>query len=221
MMRQTRDVQVRQDSVRAARSPVHGSASFIAQVVKTYSDRMTCDIKTPDGQALDNVPVLTRGGLVDGKPYGEVCLPAVEDYVIVLHATYGDRHKVIIGTVLPYGTKEFAAAPVNSDNKATATKLLEPDKAIDYRRVFKSGLSVLVEEDGTLTAETPDGTLIKISAADGAVTLTATGTVTITDGEGSSIAISGGDITLTDSGGNTVAMSGSSVMINSNLEVMK
>lgn len=197
--RQSRDVQVRQDSVNFSRTTTmrgYVTSPFIGKVVEVYSERMTCDIETPDGQVIPNVPVMTKAGVIDGEPYGEVCLPALNDYVIVINASFGIRHRVIIGTFIPYDSNEFTKTPVNGASKATLTKLLETGKPLEYRRVFKSGASVLIEEDGTITVETPDGSIVKI-------------------GTGAS------GITIDDTNGNNITMGASSVTINGNLEVLQ
>ena len=110
MREQREDIQVRQGALNFVKRSITGGeihAPFFAKVTQVHSDRMTCDIKTLDGATLANIPILTKGGLVDGEVYGEVCLPAIDDYVVVGFASYGQRHKVILGTIIPYLVNEF------------------------------------------------------------------------------------------------------------------
>jgi len=196
---QREDIQVRQGALNfIRRSTTSGEihAPFFAKVIQAYSDRMTCDIEAVDGTPIKNVPVLTKGGLVDGEPYGEMCLPAVDDYVVVGFASFGQRHRVIIGTIFPYLANEFLKDAVNSTNKAFTKKLLVAGKPLEYRRIFKSGTSVHIEEDGSVTIETPEGSYIRIDEA-------------------------GSEIKIVDTNGNDITMGASSVTINSNLEVLQ
>lgn len=200
--KQKRDVQVQQGAVQFSQQSmvIENRSAFIAQVIETFSQRMTCNLKTVDGQILYNIPVMTHAGLIGGRPYGTVNLPAVKDYVVVLYASYGTRHKVIIGTIVPYLAQEFSKAPVNSDNKQFATAMLDSNKPLEYKRIFKSGTSILVEEDGTLSVETPSGAFIRLSESEN-------------------------KILIKDSNGNTITMeSGESekkVVINGHLEVLQ
>lgn len=193
-MRQRNDVQVRQDTINFVRERQFTATSpFIAKVINTYSERMTCDLETPDGQKLYNIPVLTQGGLVDGEPYGVVSLPMIDDYVVVMHASFSERHKIIVGTFFPYLANAITKDVVNSGGKAYTKKLFEKDKPKTYRRVFPSGTTVEVDDDGDVTVETPDGTFIKV----------------------------GDGVEIEDSNGNTIVMGSSSVTINGNLEVLQ
>lgn len=196
---QREDVQVRQGALNFInRTTMRGEAhtAFLAKVVQVYSDRMTCDIMTLDGASLRNIPILTKGGLVDGKVYGEVCLPAIDDYVIVSYASYGQRHKVIIGTILPYLVNEFTKDAVNSGSKQFTKLLLEADMPLGYRRIFKSGTTVQIEEDGGIIIETPSGTYFKISEADS-------------------------EVVIEDQHGNNITMESGKVSINGNLEILQ
>lgn len=193
-MRQRRDVQVRQDALNFVRSQsATMTAPFIARVTATYSHRMTCDIETSDGQQIPNVPVLTKGGLVAGEPYGEVCLPAVDDFVIVMHGSYGTRHKIIVGTIFPYLANPMLKDAVNSGSKQFTKKLFEENKPLTYRRIFPSGTTIEIDDDGNTTVELPNGTYVKIDSG----------------------------ITIEDANGNEIVMGSSSVTINGNLEVLQ
>ena len=209
-MIQYRDIQVRQDSAAfVSRQGPTLTMPFIAQVIKTYPDRMTCDIKTTDGQTIKNVPVLTKGGLVDGKPYGEVSLPVIDDYVIVMYGSYGTRHKVIIGTFFPYLANELSKDVVNSDGKQFTKKLFD-GTPLGYRRILPSGTTLEIAENGDITIEHPNGTFITINDS-----------VTVTDQSANSIVMSSSGVTVSDTNGNTIEMGASSVTINGNLEVLQ
>jgi len=215
MTSQRRDIRVAQESI-SSNERLYGnkpSAPFIAQVRKAYSDRMTCDITTPDGQLLDNIPVMTQGGLVDGEPYGEISLPAKDDYVRVTYATYGNRCKVIDGTVIPYLAAEFNEDAVNSVNKNFTTKVLEADKPLGYRRIFKSGTTIEIEEDGGIIIETPNGMYVKIDEANSKIL--------IGDDQSTpnTITLDSSGVLIEDTKGNDITMTTGKVTINGNLEV--
>ena len=197
---QKEDVQVKQSGLnflkRSATAVAEVHTAFIAKVRDTHADRMTCDIETLDGGLIHNVPVLAKGGVIDDEPYGELDLPDPKDYVIVMFGGYGQRHKVVVGTVLPYLTNVFTKDAVNSSGKQFTTKILEAGKEKHYRRVFKSGASVEVEEDGTMIVETPSGLYIKLDE-------------------------STGDIMFEDGNGNDIMMTTGKVTINGNFEVLQ
>lgn len=216
--RQSRDVQVHQSAVsfprRTTMDPIHNATvAFIARVLVAHSDRMTCDIETPDKQTLKNVPVMTKAGLVDGEHYGEMDLPAEDDYVIVISASYGANHEVIIGTFIPYLANEFGRDAVGSANKQFTLKVLEADVPLEYRRIFKAGVSVQIEEDGTITVEAPSGRYVKVDEANGAIH--------IEDPDGNAVELASSGISMTDANGNTVSMESGKVVINGNLEVLQ
>lgn len=215
---QNRDIQVSQSAISFAQRTTMNltdsvRAPFIARVLETHSDRMTCDIQTVDGQEIRNVPVVTRAGLVDGEHYGEMCLPAVDDHVIVIHASYGTRHKAIIGTIVPYLANEFGSDSVNSADKQFTKRMLSADKPLAYRRIFKSGTSIEVAEDGTITVETPSGRYVKIDEA--------TPEIKIEDPDGNIVTIDGSGVSIVDANGNDITMGTTSVTINGNLEVLQ
>jgi hypothetical protein len=175
---------------------------------------MTCDITTPDGQLIDNIPVMTKAGLVDGEHYGEMCLPAVDDYVVVIQASYGSRHKIIVGTFIPYLTNEFSTKDaVNSTNKNFTKRVLEADKPLEYRRVFKSGATVQVEEDGGVIIETPSGFYIHFDEANSKILFG--------DDQGTpnTITLDSNGLLLEDTNGNDITMVSGKVTVNGNLEV--
>jgi len=215
-MVQSNDIRVYQNAVgytdRQQRTPPN-YVPFFAQVTSTYSERMACDILTLDGQEMNNIPVMTDCGLVGNEPYGTVDLPAVGDYVVVSYASYGNGHAVILGTIIPYLANAFIADAVNSAEKAYTKKLLEPGKPLGYRKIFKSGATVQVDEDGKIIVETPDGTSV-VMGGDAKV-------LTLTDSFGNIVEMAAAGVEITDSNGNTFVMASSGVTINGNLEVLQ
>lgn len=249
-MKQKGDVQVRQAAAQfPLRNPMKPGVffPFIAQVEKVYSERMTCDVLTADGQRLPNIPVKCKAGTIDGSPYGEVDLPAEGDFVIVSQSSFGKQQRIIEGSYIPYLSEAFSKPPVKSANKQFDTVMLEEDKPIDYKRIFKSGTSISVVEDGTITIETPSGTYFRINETDGiwelkdshgnAYTMNADGIVisdlngntytlnasgiAVEDANQNRYTLSSSGITLEDSGGNTIVMGSAKVAINGNLEVLQ
>jgi len=218
MRAQKEDIQVRQSALNFVKKSVTGGeahAPFIAKVIQVHSDRMTCDIKTLDGATLANIPILTKGGLVDGEVYGEVCLPAIDDYVIVGYASYGQRHKVILGTILPYLVNEFVKDAVNSGSKQFTKKLLEADKPLGYRRIFKSGTTVQIEEDGGVIIETPSGMYVHIDEANSKIIISdAQGTPNV-------VTLDSNGVLIEDTKGNDITMTTGKVTINGNLEILQ
>ena len=213
---QREDIQVRQGALnfmkRSTMQPELHSA-FLAKVTQVYSDRMTCDILTPDGAPLQNIPVLTKGGLVDEEAYGEVCLPAIDDYVIVTYASYAQRHKVIIGTFLPYLVNEFTKDAVNSGSKQFTKVLFEEGMPLGYRRIFKTGTTVQIEEDGGIIIEVPSGTYIKVSETDSKIL--------IEDQHGNIFTLDSSGVIIGDANGNDITMESGKVTINGNLEILQ
>ena len=223
-MKQRIDIQVRQDAlnfIRRVPMATDVTSPFIAKVIQVYSQRMTCDIETPDKQRIPNVPVLTKGGVIDGAPYGEIDLPALDDYVIVMHASYGQRHKIIVGTIIPYLATEFLKAPVNSANKQFLTTFLESNIPLEYRRVFKSGASVQVEQDGTIVVEAPDGTYIRLDVATKSFTVRDSNENSIESSSSTFRIVAAGAVRIEDGSGNVIETSATSVTINGNLEVLQ
>ncbi len=120
---QREDIQVRQGILNfVKRSSESMGSPFMAKIIQVYSDRMTCDIESIDGIPMNNVPILTKGGLVDGEAYGEIDLPALNDYVIVGFSSHGRGHKVIIGAIFPYLVNEFMKDAVNSGSKQLGSR---------------------------------------------------------------------------------------------------
>jgi hypothetical protein len=215
MKRQSRDIQVQQNAINTARrmGGFSNYIPYIAKVLAVYSDRITCDLITVDGVELKNVPVLTKAGLIDGEPYGEIDLPAIGDYVSIMQIGTGERQRAIIGTFIPYLSNDFNADAVNSAGKAYTKKLMEEGKEKVFKKIFQGGTSFECDEDGTITVETPSGTYVRIDEA--------AGTVTITDQHGNSYIMDSSGVTTTDTNGNDVTMESGKVTINGNLEVLQ
>lgn len=212
--RQKRDIQVQQGAVQFPQQSTMANqfrSAFIAKVTEAFSQRMTCNLKTNDGQILHNVPVMTKAGLVDGKPYGTVSLPAIGDYVVVIYAAYGAMHKIILGTIVPYMAQEFSNRPINSDNKEYTTTMLESDKPLEDKTIFKSGTTVMVEENGTVCVETPKGSSIRMDEEGNKIV--------IDDLQGNTVSMTPSGIVVEDKNGNTITMASTKIVINGKLEV--
>ncbi len=168
--------------------------SFQAEVTAVNSKNNTCTLKANDGSELQRIPVRTVAGLINDEVYGVLDMPCVGDRVIV--DFIGDI-KVITGVMVPYLADKFQTGqtPVNSASKQFTLKLLEEGKEKFYKKIFKGGTTLEVQDDGTIIVETPSGAYIQFDEA-------------------------GTAITLEDSHGNTFVMNSSGVAINgTNLEV--
>lgn len=198
MQRQRRNIQVHQGAVNFAKTvPGFSGNATIGKVTEVYSDRLTCDIEMYDGGVLRNIPVCTKAGLQDGEVYGTVDLPAIDDYVIIDFASGSTRTKMIVGTIVPYLVNEFVKDAVNSGSKAHTKKLLEKGKEKTYKKIFKSGTTIEVGDDGTIIVETPSGAYIMIDE-------------------------DAGEVSIVDANGNDITMGSSSVTVNGgNLEVLQ
>jgi hypothetical protein len=200
------------------------TAPFLATVEAVHTETMTCDVVAGPrelqnkkiGFRLKNLPVITAVGIdEDEQIYGTNDLYEVGTLVIVLpigsaHTTY-----VILGALAPYLYSAFKSGqtPVNSSNKQFAQKLLEPLEKL-YRKIFRSGTSVEVLEDGTIQIETPSGTYIQIDEANGVVT--------IEDQHTNIVTLDSNGMKLEDTNGNVIEMGTTSVIINGgNLEVLQ
>jgi hypothetical protein len=189
--------------------------SNVAKVIATYPKAMTCDIETSNGMIVQNVPVMTRCGLIEEEVFGVLDLPEIDSYVLVMQLGDRESFPIIIGTLIPYNNKLYQGSqvPVNSADKQFTLKLLEDVSDKVYRRIFKSGTTVEVQEDGTIILETPDGTYIKIDSTNSEIT--------VEDINTNKIILNSDGINIDDANGNNIEMGSSSVMINGNLEVLQ
>ncbi|MDE1868063.1 MAG: hypothetical protein KGI08_10205 [Thaumarchaeota archaeon] len=176
-----------QASIDAARKPLPRLAPFMAVVVNAYSDRMTCDIApppnvpntgsntTPLEAVFFNVPVVVNGGIdpQSNEIWGEMETPQVNDYVIVDYLGPYYTMMAIVGTIYPFTMSYFQSnqTPVNSTNKQFSKKLLVSNQLKTYRRIFKSGTTIEIGEDGTVTIETPSGSYIQMSESGDNITI--------------------------------------------------
>lgn len=176
------------------RTGVHGLT--LAQVTAVYPDRMTCDLISSNGGPIRNVPLMSKGGLENDEVWGEVEVPSVDSYVIVGFIDNMQGFPVILGMVFPYAFSKFQSnqTVANSGSKTFTQKLLENVDLKTYRRVFKSGTTIEVQDDGTIIVEAPDGTYIQVDA-------------------------SAGTFHIEDSSGNTIVSDASKITINGNLEI--
>jgi len=184
-------LQIKQQAAAQKTSAFVQARAFMAQVTAVYTDRATCDLLARDGSSINNVPVLTTGGLINNDVWGDLRMPAVDDWVIVEHVDPWAQQMVITGTVLPFLNSYFSGAqtPVNSSSKQFTKKLLEANLPNTERHITRSGTTWEVGEDGTTTIETPSGAYIQIDEANSKTV-------------------------IKDKSGNTITMSGSSIQIN-------
>lgn len=207
-------IKPKQNSVIKTNNMRSVNAFFLATVTQVYPKRGTCDIEIENGVPYKNVPIMFECGLIDNKVYGEFEMPVKNSTVVVLLlGLTGDRPIILNKSFYPYLMDEYnkTQTPVNSDNKQYTKKLLEEGKEKVYRKIFKSGTSIEVQDDGTIIVEIPDGTAITIDA-DG---------ITMVDSDGNQIATSSSGVTVEDTNGNTINMGTTSVKINDNLEILQ
>lgn len=189
--------------------------SSIARVVEAYPNTMTCDIESSNGMLITNVPLLTKCGLEKDEVFGEIELPSKDTYVVVANVGGKESFPFIIGTFYPYSTNKYQSGQkaVKSNNKQFTLKLLEDIAKTVFRKIFRSGTSVEVMEDGTFVLETPSGTYITINETNE--------NIIIEDKHGNITTMDSAGMRLEDKNGNTIEMGSSSVKINNNLEVLQ
>jgi hypothetical protein len=179
-------------------SKISSVSIAVCEVTKVRSKNMTADVLSNNGIPIKNIPIITKGGLIDDEVWGELELPCVGSFVIVAFIGGDEGSPFILGTLLPYLNSLFQSnqTVVNSTSKTYTTKLLEEIDTKVYRKIFQSGTTIEVDEDGTLVIETPGGAVIKLDE-------------------------SAGEIVLEDSNGNDISMETGKVVINGNLEVLQ
>ena len=158
----------------------------IGTIENVYTKSMTCDVVTSDGIINTNIPLLTDCGVIDDEIYGELKLPVKGTSVILGFIEGKESFPFILGTFVPY----------NSSSKQFTKKLLEDglDSKV-FRRIFKSGTTIEIQENGTTIIELPCGSYIKLDNS--------------------------GTFIIEDSKGNKIESSTSSITINNNLEVLQ
>ena len=170
----------------------------IGTIENVYTKSMTCDVVTSDGIINTNIPLLTDCGVIDDEIYGELKLPVKGTSVILGFIEGKESFPFILGTFVPYANKVFDSMqiPVNSSSKQFTKKLLEDglDSKV-FRRIFKSGTTIEIQENGTTIIELPCGSYIKLDNS--------------------------GTFIIEDSKGNKIESSTSSITINNNLEVLQ
>lgn len=188
---------------------------FFVEVTAVYSDRNTVDVIAPSKATYRNIPIIMQnGGLIDNEVHGTLDLPSIGDTVLLLFI-FGNL-PVVLGKAYPYAKNAFQSGqtPVNSSNKAYTKKLLEAQKENTYRKIFKSGTTIEVQDDGSVVLETPSGKLFTINEDTGVVTISGDTTSIEIDDDNSKITLTAGGCTtvMDDSAGKTT--------INGNLEVL-
>ena len=189
--------------------------SYLAEITAVYSEKIACDIRALiTGQAVKSVPILTKGGLVDDEVYGELELPEIGDHVVIDFIGGRESLPIITGFVFPFLYDKFAGSqtPVNSGSKQFTQKLLEADLPKTYRKIFRSGTTIEVQEDGSYIIETPDGSYIHLNVTDSEII--------IEDVVNSNkITFDSSGILIEDANGNDITMASGKVTINGNMEV--
>lgn len=184
-----------QNSVQNSLKPVPTLFPFFGQVQTSYSDRMACDVVTWDGGILYNVPVLTKCGLnPSNQVWGEMELPQEGDYVLVFFVGPYITQPIILGTVFPFTNNYYQSnqTPVDSSNKQFTKQILQTNLPNTYRKVFKSGTTLEVQEDGSVIWETPSGSYLEIKESDGSITVDAHGSnFNINTGSGGTVNLNG------------------------------
>jgi hypothetical protein len=170
----------------------------ICEVTKVRMKNMSVDIKTNNGVPIKNVPIVTKGGLENDEVWGELEVPSVGSYVIIAFINDNEEAPIMIGTILPYlhTLYQTEQVPVNTASKAFTKKLLEDIDPAIYRKIFKSGTTIEVQEDGTIILEVPDGSYVKLDST-------------------------AGTFYIEDSSGNVIQSDATKVTINGNLEVLQ
>ncbi len=156
---------------------IDSAKTTVGTVKFVHMDRMTVDIQTNNGQKVKNVQILTRGGLINGEVWGELELPEVDTTVVVGFINGNAGFPFVMGYLFPYGYSKYQSnqTPVNSSSKAFTQKLLEDVDPKYYRRIFKSGTTVEVQDNGTIIVETPSGSVLKVQESDGKIVIDASG----------------------------------------------
>lgn len=201
----------------AAQESVGFAQSNIAKVVKAYSDRNTCDIESWSGQTIYNVPVMCQGGLINEEVYGELDVPNVGSWVVIDFIGDNESQPYICGTIIPfmYDKYQSAQTPVNSMNKQFTLKLLEAGKEKFYRKIFQSGTTIEVKDDGSTIIELPSGTYINADEGGGTVHIEQP-----QSGKPANIFEMGASgIKWDDCNGNKIEPTSTSLILNGNLEV--
>lgn len=194
-----------------------GNANItICKVMAVHMDRGTVDILTNTAMPVKNVPVMLRNGLnADEEVWGELELPDVDSQVVVAFIDNNGGQPFVLGSLMAWGYSKYQSdqTPAVSANKQFTLKLLEDVDSKTYRKVFKSGTTVEVGADGTLTVELPSGTYILADEAAGSVLLE--------DQHGNTVTMDSSGMILGDANGNDVTMGTTSVTINGNFEVLQ
>jgi hypothetical protein len=173
--------------------------SYTAMVTAVYSDKGQCDIESRNGGKQFNVPIRFKSaGLVQPteEVFGEVEFPAVGQTVIIEFLEGKESFPMITGVIIPYLYQGFGSrqVPVNSAAKQFTKTLLELNKPKTFKKIFPSGTTLEVQEDGSFIVETPSGAYVRIDEVTGVMT-------------------------LADKNGNEIKTSATAVTINGNLEV--
>lgn len=205
----------------------------VCEVIANHPDRRTVDVISNNAVEVKNIPIVSNCGLnEDDEVWGTLELPSVGTHVLIDFVSGQEGSPVVIGTIIPWAYSKYQSnqVPVNSDNKQFTLKLLEDVDEKTYRKIFKSGTTLEVGEDGTLTLEVPSGTYLQIDEENevinledlhgNIVTLDVDG-IYVTDTNGNTVTMDSSGTSIEDANGNAITMGSTSVTINGNLEVLQ
>jgi hypothetical protein len=146
-----------------------------AQIQAVYSEKMTCDVISPNGAVALNVPVRTEGGLVNNNAnvWGRMKLPSIGQWVTIEFMDGKSSFPIITGMLLAYSVDvlQGSQTPPNSSHKQFTKKLLEASKSKTIKEITQSGTTLEIGEDGTTTIETPSGSFFQIDEANAKLTI--------------------------------------------------
>lgn len=185
---------------------------MLATIDRVYPERYTCDITTENGTTLKNVPVMAECGLIGDaeEVYGTFDMPEVGSSVLLLQVGgTGDKPLIINASFYPYLYTKYGKSQtaVNSATKTETTKLLEAGKARHYRKIFKSGTTMEVTDDGTIKVEVPSGSIVTVDESGDSVS--------IKHNNGSEITVDA-DVSVKHNNGSQVVMDTTGVSVKHN-----
>lgn len=125
--------------------PMSGRVTFVHE----GEDHGHVDVFLDNGAVLSKVPVMIRQS---GPDRSDDDIPRKRS-LVVIQFLWGNRDRPYVAGVLPRKTKTKKA----------------PAKAKAYRRVWASGMHILIEDDGHFELRTADGTALIISSATAAI----------------------------------------------------
>jgi hypothetical protein len=198
----------------------------LATVKKVHPDRYTCDVTTENGSVMKNVPVMAECGLIGDTQeiYGTFDMPEVESSVIIIFVGgTADKPLIINASFFPYLYDAYGKSQtaVNSSSKAETKKLLEEGKERYYRKIFKSGTTVEVTDDGTIKVEVPSGSIVTVDESSDLISIKHNNgseilvdvNMSVKHNNGSEIVINGSELSVTHNNGSKVTIDGIGISV--------